>query len=154
MLMTHFIQSSKLKRQIEQKTTAVLKRKLIQERLTHIFTQLSGGFTCENQKLSFSFYPNLKEDNPVTATLELDDDSLLLKYLIHEDKIEERIGDGIKTVQWEFLSSKIDSKLLKEWTSQDKELVSMRLTITDATDQVFEYAFFPNLSPPTLKASS
>ena len=77
MLMTHFIQSSKLKRQIDQKTTAVLKRKLIQERLTHIFTQLSGGFTCENQKLSFSFYPNLKEDNPVTATLELDDDSLL-----------------------------------------------------------------------------
>ena len=120
MLMTHFIQSSKLKRQIEQKTTAVLKRKLIQERLGQVFTQLSGGFTCEKKTLSFSFYPNPKDDNPVTATLELDEGALLLKYTVDEDKIEERIGDKIKTVHWEFLSSKIDSKLLTEWTSQDK----------------------------------
>ena len=151
MLMTHFIQSSKLKRKIEVQTQNILEKKLVQERLTQVFSSLASGIACDGKRLAFSFRETPEDEKAVAAVMELREEQLVLSQEKDSKTISEIIAKNVYDIHFEFLSTLIDQPVLSKWSSNNRELLAFRIKLDRRFDAQNEYVFFPNLAPPILK---
>lgn len=160
-LTMHFVKTSRLKARIEQTAREVLKRKLVQERLTQVFGSIylddneKPHFICKNNHLELVINNGFDHDEElrgaVAAKLYLHNHSLVLE--IQKDKIkrEETLCSGIKSLEWEFMTRQADVLLKNSWDKDEPLLpLAVRLNLKTGGDQADQFAFFPNILPPVI----
>lgn len=143
----------KTKRKIESTTQVVLQRKLLQERLTQIFSAIvseNPQFTCENAKLCFCFNHGVDHDPDfsgiVNATIYHDKDSLKLDLTSLKDNHLQRtevLIDHVSNIRWTFIRP-----------DKEKTPIAIRLDVSFDDDHHVPFAFFPTLPLNPIPAKS
>ncbi|MCB1117666.1 MAG: hypothetical protein KDK50_03680 [Chlamydiia bacterium] len=160
-LTLHFVKTSRLKARIEQTAHEILKRKLVQERLTQIFGSIylegeeKPHFICKNNQLELIINNGFDHDEAlrgaVAATLYLKNHCLMLKLKKDKAEREENLYSGVRALEWEFMNRQAEVLLKASWDKDEPLLpLAIRLNLKTHDEQTDQFAFFPNILPPVI----
>ncbi len=161
MLTMHFVSASRLKARIESTAHQVLRKKLIQERLTQVFGSLPAQgdekplFQCKNKTLCMDTDQGFDHDPAFRGQVEMvishDNHQLLLTTKKDKRERSEVLCSNVKEIKWDFLTRQGDQLLKDNWGDQEPLIpLSIRLSLTRDDGEEESYAFFPNVLPPII----